>query len=221
MRNLSKGPKPQILQINETIWTEEYVRAADAQARKNREKWRHLGIKEGLRHETLGKCAYCEGSMEDLSFMHVEHLIPKASRPELAHRWENLTAACGVCNVAKDDFYHPTDGILNPYVDDTTAYLRFLGALIDYEPRSDRGNLTTKRLKLNRFELVKSRMKRLEAVRSSYDAWERASEPLKSVLAEGIRVDALEGEFTMTVQAYLRSFDFPLVDAVEDAASCA
>ena len=91
MRRLTKTPKPLVLVANEEAWTVAYVAAVGTSNEKKCEKWRHPAIKQALHAETSGKCAYCEALMGDVTFPHVEHLIPKALRPELAHTWRNLT----------------------------------------------------------------------------------------------------------------------------------
>lgn len=182
--------------------------AAIAAGAEPPERWRHPEIRLALRMETGAKCAYCEAFVDDVAYPHVEHIIPKKLRPELVVRWANLTSACGRCNLAKRDFYHDTDGLLNPYVDPIDAHLNFLGTLITSNLGDVRGAVTVRKLQLNRLDLVYSRLRRLEAVGAALDTWHEASEPLKSVIADGIRRDAEEGEFSRSVTAYLRSFGF-------------
>jgi 5-methylcytosine-specific restriction endonuclease McrA len=207
---LAKGDKPQVLVDNEETWTTEYLAAIPRGEAKRHERWRHRQIREALRDELAGKCAYCEGFVKDVAFPHVEHIIPKGLRPDLAHRWENLTSACPRCNVAKDDFYDEENGLLDPYQDDLDAHLIFLGGLINWGLGSFRGELTVRRLGLNRLDLINARAKRLGEVRQVVDEWHTAEESLKEVLAAGLRIDAHQGEFSATVCAYLRSFGFPL-----------
>ena len=104
MRRLTKGPKPQVLVLNEVAWTAAYIAGVETGQGNKYEKWRHREIKVALDEETSGKCAYCEGLMGDISYPHVEHRVPKALKPELAHVWENLTWACPQCTVRKGEF---------------------------------------------------------------------------------------------------------------------
>ncbi len=210
MRKLEKLETPQVLEDNEAMWTANYVAAVASGTPENHEKWRHPEIKATLREELRSKCAYCEGFVEDVSYPHVEHIIPKAVKPELAHRWENLTSACGRCNIAKGDFYDPTHGLLNPYKDVLDAHLVFLGSLISWELGSARGELTVRRLRLNRLDLAHARANRLIEIHRVLGRWHVASDPLRGVLADGLRLDAREGEFSRSVLAYLSSFDFPI-----------
>lgn len=220
MRQLAKHQKPAILVEKEEEWTRLYLAASSPTERRARERWRHDGIKAALSLETLGKCAYCEAFMADVAFPNVEHVIPKAVHPELAHMWPNLTSACPPCNVAKDDFFDADSGILNPYEDDIGAQLRFLGDLVDWNLGAARGEITVKRLKLNRMGLVYSRVDRVLKVREMLERWNDAPPGVRrDVIADGIRLDAVEGEFTQTVLAYLRAFGFPVDETQDEVAS--
>jgi len=199
-----------VLVVNETRWTTNYLLHRGTLEERKHEKWGHADIRRALAEETLAKCAYCEGFVDDVSFPHVEHIVPKAVKPELAHIWDNLTSACGRCNTAKGAFYLGDDGLLDPYRDDPCDHLRFIGGLVHWDLGGARGELTARQLKLNRLELVRARAKRLEDVRVLLDRWYASDEPLKGVLEEALRLDALEGEFTQTVVAYLEFFGFPL-----------
>jgi uncharacterized protein (TIGR02646 family) len=210
LKALQKLPKPEILQRREDNWTAEYLEAVNGGTAKDHEHWRHAEIKETLRQELLGKCAYCEGFVEDVSYPHVEHILPKSVKPELAHRWLNLTSACGRCNVNKGEFYSEDAALLNPYVDDVDSHLAFLGYLVDWGLGSERGEVTVRTLDLNRADLASSRAKRLEAMKELLERWNESREPLRNILEDSIRLDAQEGEFSKTVVAYLRSFDFPI-----------
>lgn len=194
----------------EDAWTAAYLANKGTADESRHEKWRHNEIREALRVETSGKCAYCEGFVDDVSYPHVEHILPKAVRPELAHRWHNLTSACGRCNVAKGDFYDAVNGLLNPYEDPVERHLRFIGGLVHWELADERGEITVRKLQLNRFELVKARTQRLADVRSLLDRWHASGGPLRDSIAEALRLDAREGEFSQSVTAYLSHFGFPV-----------
>lgn len=211
MRALLKQAKPPALVENEAKWTADYVAAVRA-GNNGRpfERWRHPEIKAALKAETRSKCAYCEAYLADVSYPHVEHLVPKSLRPELAHIWENLTSACGPCNVAKGDFHDSAHGVLNPYDDNPELHLDFLGNFIDWVLGSPRGEITISKLRLNRLELAESRLTRLQAVRSMLERWHEATDVRKEVLAEGIRLDLLQGEFTSAVRAFLLAKKFPV-----------
>ncbi|MFJ4073250.1 HNH endonuclease [Paenarthrobacter sp. NPDC089988] len=182
--------------------------AAPKEERSKCEKWRHPSIKDALHEETDYKCAYCEAKIVDVSFPHVEHILPKAAFPQLAHSWSNLTTACGICNNRKGDFYEESAPILNPYTDDLPTFIRHRGPLIDWAAGNVRGEISIRKLDLNRPPLLVSRAERMNNVRDLYDRWHASTEPLRSTLAAAIRIDAVQGEFQQTVIAYLRELNF-------------
>jgi len=154
VRTLSKEPEPQILLTHGAQWTQEYLAASGMAAaeKKKVEKWGHKQIRETLATETSGRCAYCESRIGHVSYPHVEHIIPKSRRAELAHVWWNLTTACEVCNIAKADYWDATLAILNPYVDEVESRLVFWGDIVDWVVGDEQAELTIKKLKLNRFD---------------------------------------------------------------------
>jgi hypothetical protein len=186
------------------------LEACKTGTQKKYENWRHPQIRDGLRAETTGRCAYCEGVVADVAYPNVEHIIPKAVHPELAHRWPNLTWACPACNGAKGDYYHPDLPVLNPYEDDIQAHLAFPGGLASHNLGAIRGELTVKQLKLNRYDLVNSRVDRLTKVLEMVERWNEADGQRREALAIGIRLDAAEGEFTAAVFQYLEYLGFPI-----------
>jgi HNH endonuclease len=211
MRSLVKTAKPKVLGDNEEGWTKDYLAAVANGNASDFEKWRHREIKEALREEVKAKCAYCEGFVDDVSYPHVEHIIPKSISPELAHRWNNLTSACARCNLAKLAYYgEGEDRLLNPYTDDLAEHLHFLGSLIQWGLGSGQGEITVRRLKLNRLDLANARAKRLEAIRDLLERWHIAQGSRRVILEDSLRLDAEEGEFSGVVIAYLRAFGFPV-----------
>jgi uncharacterized protein (TIGR02646 family) len=200
-------PKPAVLADNETAWTEQYL-AAPIPERKSRERWRHAEIKAVLRQELGGRCAYCEGFVDDVSFPHVEHIAPKSIFPERAHIWINLTSACGRCNTLKGDYWNVDLSILDPYADDVGGALVFLGGFVDWRSSSAKGEVSVRRLQLNRIDLVQSRVRRLESIRGLVNEWEKAQGAKREILEDAIRLDMAEGEFAATVAGYLEQRGF-------------
>lgn len=219
MRRLNKRPKPNVLILNEVAWTAAYVAAVGTPAVSRNEKWRHKEIKSALSEETEQKCAYCESFMADITYPHVEHIVPKAVRADLAHNWHNLTWACPICNGNKGDYYDEVHGIVNPYADDIESHLTFWPDFVDWPLGDVRGEITVRRLDLNRIDLVDARLRRIFGLRELLERWQVASGPLRSVLETAIRIDAREGEFTASVDAYLRRVGFPVDECADQGAA--
>lgn len=217
MRPLAKTPEPEILRQNQAKWNLAYQAARGTPDEKKAQKWGHATIREALRIETRAKCAYCEGFVDDVSFPHVEHIVPKSFRPDLSHAWENLTSACGRCNTYKDDFYDEHNGLLDPYRDELDKHLVFVGSFIHWPFAGERGELTVHQLRLNRLELIRSRTNRIADVRIMLDRWYSASSPLKEAIERTIRIDMEEGEFSQTVRTFLSSMGFPLEQSDAEA----
>lgn len=206
MKSLSKGPEPAILVRNGPDWTANYVNATTDEERKQRERWRHPQIRQALSAETDSKCAYCEGFIDDVTYAHVEHIIPKALRRDLAHEWTNLTRACPVCNTNKSDYFE----LLNPYEDPVDNQLLYFGDFVDWRIGDVRAELTIKNIQLNRLDLIKARCSRLIEIRELVERWAAADEPLKTVLENVVFREAMRGEYTATVLAFLHARGFPV-----------
>ncbi|QGG41047.1 HNH endonuclease [Aeromicrobium yanjiei] len=222
MRALEKTVKPKVLVDHEDAWRDRYVAAAatgDNEEKKRAERWRHEQIREALRLETARKCAYCESSLGSVSFAHVEHIVPKSLHPELAHEWVNLTLACEICNVGKDKYWSAENPVLNPYIDDISASLTFLGDFVGAPLGDVRGSVTINLCGLNRLDLIRDRTNRLIAVKGMLDQWHSATGVQKDALAYAIRLDAASGEFTASVYQLLRTFHFPVKEPVADPSS--
>ncbi|MDE2904475.1 MAG: HNH endonuclease, partial [Acidobacteriota bacterium] len=58
--------------------------------------------------------------------LHVEHVVPRCRRPELAEEWTNFLLACSNCNGIKQNRNHSRDGYIWPDSDDTQAAFEYL-----------------------------------------------------------------------------------------------
>jgi uncharacterized protein (TIGR02646 family) len=208
MRQLQKLRMPAVLAANENQWTADYVAAVARGDARQFERWRHRQIKETLRLEVQKRCAYCEAFVDDVSFPHVEHIVPKSARPELAHRWRNLTSACGRCNTAKGDYYDAATPLLDPY-EVIDPHLEILGCLINWALGSTSGEVTVKRLQLNRIDLVLARVRRVMELREALERWHLATDPRRAILGEAIRLDVEEGEYPSVATCLLSAHGFP------------
>jgi hypothetical protein len=208
VRSLIKGPIPPIVAASGPDWTKEYV-AAVSQGRDGGTPWRHPQIVAALKQETLAKCAYCEGVIADVSYPHVEHILPKSRRPELVVEWHNLTLGCTVCNTNKGDYYEPDAPLLQPYTDNPLEHLVFHGFAIYAVLGSDTGIRTIENLKLMRSPLMLERMKRIQSFHWLLDRWQRA-EGADHELFAGIIRDQLadDQEFVQTLRSYAAAMGF-------------
>lgn len=205
MIGLRHAPTPQILIENAADWMVEYVAWRDARQGSEPRRYSHDEIRETLRGETAGKCAYCEGFVGDVSFDHVEHILPKSRHPHLVCEWTNLTVACQRCNVNKGDFEDDTCALLNPYVDDPEAEISFGGPMA-LARGGARARMTISRLGLNRKDLVFSRTQVLQRISDLLALIERAEADLQAAL--WVDVDALvagESEFASACRYFVRS----------------
>jgi hypothetical protein len=209
MRRLSKGPKPQVLADNEAAWAHEYATAAGTEKKPRR--WRHEHILDGLRSETLGKCAYCEGIISDVSFDQVEHILPKSKRPDLVVQWSNLTIACPRCNNAKLDYYDPAAPLVHPYEDDPGESLEFRGPAVFGKLGADAGERTVHRIRLMREPLLIERLRRIEHLHGLIRRWDESSGSDREFREQAVR-DALgdDAEFTTCLQAEALAMGFPV-----------
>ena len=184
MIRLTKTNPPQILVDQGREWTQTLMEniangtVTDAQ----RLRYRDPAIKEALKHETSGKCAYCESKILHIAFGDIEHIWPKSVSPELTFEWTNLTLACSVCNVNKSNNFPRGMNLVNPYTCDPNERFLFLGPLV-MAKTGDGGAICTERfLKLNRTELVLERIKRINALRDYVEAMESATPEVKEML---------------------------------------
>jgi uncharacterized protein (TIGR02646 family) len=172
---LTKKPVPQVLVDHATEWNSEYVEWNRTKAGKEPRRYAHDDIRSGLRQETAGKCAYCEGFIGDVSYDHVEHMRPKKKNPVLVCEWSNLTLACQRCNTEKGDFEDDVCPLLDPYRDAPEQHISFGGplALPKGGPRARR---TITKLDLNRAELLFSRAQTLQRINDLLDLIDRTTD---------------------------------------------
>jgi 5-methylcytosine-specific restriction endonuclease McrA len=210
MRLLVKGAEPEILRVNAARWTEEYQAAVTSGESPGR-PWANAHVRDRLREETYSKCAYCESYMEHVSFSHIEHIVPRAARPELVVSWQNLTLCCERCNTYKGEYFDASAPLLNPYVDDPTEHLVPADGVVLPKPGSTVGRRTVERLQLCRPELIQSRAYRLQKLTPLLDAWKKEHGSDKEMLADQLRREAdPAAEYSAVVANALPLLGFPL-----------
>lgn len=211
MRRLSKTTPPDVVTRSAVAWTTAYSSSLNKPAHQRPTPWRNQAILAALKEETLGKCAYCEAVIGDVSYPHVEHLLPKHHRPDLVVEWQNLTLACAVCNQNKSDYYDATAPLLNPYKDEPSKHLSWHGPLVVGEPGSGPGRRTVDKLRLSRPELLIERARRIQQLHRLIEAWRTAEGGDRDVMQDVISDEiADDREFAQALRAYVSRFDFPV-----------
>jgi uncharacterized protein (TIGR02646 family) len=211
MRPLAKGAPPAILVKDGPDWTAKYqieILAGNTTYRP----WRSRPVVAALVRETCGKCAYCEAVIADVAAPHVEHIKPKSIFPELVVDWDNLTVACPACNTRKGFYYSAAAPLLNPYMENPSDHLDFVGPAVMGKVGDDLGQITVAKLDLMRDALLIERMKRIQAVWAHIDRWAREGDSdKKEIYADVVRREIDETkEFTATLRAYVEQRGFPL-----------
>lgn len=165
---LAKGEKPDILRVNEVIWRDgllDLIARGEATADYLRNKYGRDEVKDALKAETAGKCAYCESKPLHVTYGDVEHIVAKSRVPDRTFEWENLTLACDVCNTKKGS----RDGLLDPYSVDPEQHFSFYGPMIMHNEGCAAAEYTRIVLDLNRSALLEKRCEAIDRLRNLVD----------------------------------------------------
>jgi 5-methylcytosine-specific restriction endonuclease McrA len=187
MRSLKKGIKPNILILNETVWTQElmaYINNGQKVPDHIKGRYRHDEIKDALMKETYHKCAYCESKITHIDYGDIEHIEPKSKVPLKTFTWENLTIGCAKCNQNKKEYYDTSLPLLNPYSDTPEEKIRFLGPYPTF--LDDRSHITIRTLKLDRPELIERRSEHLKRIEPLIDLYKKSNDAMRKVLMQDI-----------------------------------
>lgn len=208
MRKLHKGPKPDVLEANETAWLGEFL--ADRDNKTKRYRYRDSTIKEALKQETAEKCVYCESKIGHNTPGDVEHKVPTSKDPSKHFTWANLTIACTECNRRKNNFYSEHEGFLDPYVDDVENILEHHGPIVGWRTGEVRGEVTVKTLELSSAARTALVARKIEKIGELQHLLERhKSEPsgmLKELLTRQLKTMAsCSAEYSAMVSAVLRA----------------
>ena len=176
----------------------------------SRGNYKHADNKAALKASANGKCMYCESKVSHIDYAHVEHIKPKApdKYPQLEFVWENLGYCCAVCNNKKSDNYDNVTPYIDPYTDDPSLHLVFLGWYLFTKNGSERGEITIHDIDLNRVELIEQRKDRIEKLTKAITACHRTSnKSLKtSALASLIEEAAEDREYSYAVKCALQAY---------------
>jgi 5-methylcytosine-specific restriction endonuclease McrA len=168
-----------------------------------------LGLKGHLLAETHDKCAYCESKITHIDYGDIEHIVPKAVRPDLAVALTNLTVACGVCNTNKSDYYSAKAPLVDPHVDDCRKEIVFFGWGIAQAFCGPRGQHTLRELDLNRQPLSDRREKHFNSLGERISSWQKELDPdvryaLLLTIWEHAEPDAEYSSMSRTAIEYLK-----------------
>lgn len=178
MRTVSRGSVPENLRINAGKWTKELlnaIRQSKKTGDKVPDKYYNRYKKDDVKAALLRMygdgdfcyCCYCESIVDDVSFEHIEHRMPKNQTkdkyPEKTFDWENLHLSCEKCNNHKstdfDEQYPILDATKDPIKENLGYRVSKSGKGVYRETITKRGITTVKHADLDRPSLRISRLK--------------------------------------------------------------
>lgn len=206
MIELKKTEKPQSLIDNGDKWTKDLMNdfyQTNVIDKTKQNKYNKTDIKQALIDETNEKCAYCESKITHVYPGDIEHIIPKSLYPRLTFSWNNLTLGCFWCNNKKRDFLSKECMLLNPYKDKTNIHLRAFGPIILHINNSKRGEITWRKLELNRTELRDKRLEKIEELKNLIDKLNSENIlALKALIENEINDFIHRSEFSFTLKQF-------------------
>lgn len=178
MRNVTRELKPDTLKKNEKKWTKALLDAIKASKKKNGkvpdryyDKYKKDGVKKALLKmygdDDFCYCCYCESIINDVSYEHIEHRMPKnqtkAKYPRKTFDWKNLHLSCEKCNISKGTQYdekHPILDATRDIIKDHLGYnISHSGKGVYRGTISEQGITTVKHACLDRPPLRMARLK--------------------------------------------------------------
>ena len=123
---------------------------------------------QNLKQMYNGCCAYCEGFVESVAYLEIEHFRPKSIFPRLMFEYNNLHYSCPICNKNKADKWE--EWFISPTDDEPEEHIRFNGYMA--EPIDLRGSEMIKMLGLN----IRAKQSREELYNDMKDIWSQVLE---------------------------------------------
>lgn len=176
MRNVVRGPIPESLRKNSKKWTKNLLdeikrckgtgeKVDDKFYNKYKKPDVHTELKRMYGDDEFCYCCYCESIIDDVSFEHIEHRMPKNQTlnkyPRKTFDWDNLHLSCEKCNIYKgtqyDEKYPILDATKDP-IKDNLGYKVSNTKGVYRETLSDRGKTTVKHAGLDRDSLRHARL---------------------------------------------------------------
>ena len=212
MRNVKRFAIPTSLAENATNWTDDLLTAIDNYRNTGekipdrvKNKYKQADVLKTLKlmyNDGYGTCfcCYCESSIEDVGYPHIEHRKPKDKDlfPEEAFSWDNLHLACEKCNKNKLNKWDADNEIL----DATRIRIRIenhLGYKVKFpegiyvETLTERGVTTEKHTDLNRKSLRTARLKIFSSINDSIKEIRSSSDDPRTHTAKQILADKCTG----------------------------
>ena len=206
MIRLFKGEEPKVLADNAADWLQNLSQHAAKSTKPSDSelsRYNHPDIKNALKSETHGKCAYCEAKFEHVTYGDVEHISPKKTDPHLRFTWDNLTVACNTCNTNKGSKV----GVIDPYNCDPETRFFVSGPMIFALPNDSEALVTGKYLQLNRPRLVERRAERVKALHDLILLAASLSNPTaKQAILDEMKINETktDREFAATARSYIK-----------------
>lgn len=199
-----------------------------------------------LRRDFHDQCAFCESKLDfATSYFPVEHYRPKTAYRTLvdkdkhpgywwlAYDWNNLLLSCQVCNIYKSTFFPLVDEtkrdiankriedeeplILNPIADDPYEHIVFRCEYALAKDGSPKGQATIDICKLNRPELVNSRLNKWLELKKVEKQCETimalcSDSKMKSILKEALALVVEEKRQALMAECFTGMFENQVID---------
>lgn len=178
MRNVSRESAPDSLRQNAETWTRELLDAIDESKKDNSKvperfynRYKQDDVKTSLMRMygdgNFSYCCYCESIIDDVSFEHIEHRMPKNQTkdkyPKETFNWDNLHLSCEKCNNHKrskfDEKFPILDAVKDPIKENLGYKVSPSGKGVYRETITNRGVTTVKHADLDRPPLRMARLK--------------------------------------------------------------
>ncbi len=174
----------------------------------SRGNYKHSDNKIALRNASFDKCIYCESKISHVYYGDIEHIKPKEKFPELKFYWENLGFVCAKCNGIKKSKFDRETPFIDPYEEDPTEHVLFLGVFIKHRKGSERGEITIdggSGIGLNRKELILKRYEKIRLLERTIDCCFRTSNSsLKKNALEELKKEADQAnEYSLCIKYLL------------------
>lgn len=170
--------------------------------------YKHPENKVTLIGASFGKCMYCESKVPHIDYGDIEHIKPKSKFPNLEFDWDNLGYACVKCNRDyKKDKFSEDNPYINPYEDNPSDYIAFVGTFLMQKQGSEKGEITILDIGLNRVDLVERRKEKIDKISKVIDTCFRTSNiSLRKYALIELKKEAEEDkEFSLCVESLLKA----------------